>query len=83
MKKLGLVLEGGGMRGAYTAGCLAWMLENGYKADVVVGISSGSLYGAMYALNIPETMKKISIEKAASPRNSGILPIFLEGQVVG
>ncbi len=83
MKKLGLVLEGGGMRGAYTAGVLAWMLENGYEADVVIGISSGSLYGAMYALNRPDIMKKISIEKAASWRNSGLGPLLLEGQVVG
>lgn len=84
MKKLGLVLEGGGMRGAYTAGVLAWMLENGYHADVVVGISSGSLYGAMYALNRPDIMKKISIDYAANSwRNAGLGPLLLEGQVVG
>ena len=33
MGKLGLVLEGGGMRGAYTAGCLAWMIENKIVTD--------------------------------------------------
>lgn len=82
-KKIGLVLEGGGMRGAYTAGCLAWLLENGYEADVVVGISSGSLYGAMYALNVPDIMKTVSIDKAASWRNSGLGPLLFERQIIG
>lgn len=83
MKKLGLVLEGGGMRGAYTAGCLSWLLENEYEADVVIGISSGALYGAMYALNVPDIMKTVSIEKAANWRNSGLGPLIFERQIIG
>ncbi|WZU02416.1 patatin-like phospholipase family protein [Erysipelothrix sp. D19-032] len=42
--KIGLVLEGGGMRGAYTAGVLNWSLKNDLHFDYVVGISSGALY---------------------------------------
>lgn len=83
MKKIGLVLEGGGMRGAYTAGCLSWMLENNYEFDVVVGISSGSLYGSMYALNTPDIMKKISIDYATKSRNSGLMALLCEGQIIG
>lgn len=82
-KKIALVLEGGGMRGAYTAGTLAWLLENDYEFDIVIGISSGALYGAMFALNVPEIMKEVSIEKAASWRNSGLGPLLFERQIIG
>ena len=33
MTKIGLVLEGGGVRGAYTAGALAWIQDNHLKFD--------------------------------------------------
>lgn len=82
-KKIGLVLEGGGMRGAYTAGCLSWLIENNYEFDVVLGISSGALYGALYSLKKPESLRIASTEKAADKKNSGISPIFREGQVIG
>ena len=42
MKKLGLVLEGGGIRGAYTAGALAWLYDQQIHFDYGVGISSGA-----------------------------------------
>lgn len=32
-KKVSLVLEGGGMRGAYTAGCLSWLIDEGIEFD--------------------------------------------------
>lgn len=83
MKKIGLVLEGGGMRGAYTAGCLSWLLENDYKFDVVVGISSGALYGSMFAMGVSNTLRIASTEKAAHWRNSGLGALLFERQVVG
>ena len=49
MGKIGLVLEGGGMRGAYTAGVLDWLIEHEMVFDYVVGISSGALYSGMYS----------------------------------
>ena len=42
MEKFGLVLEGGGVRGAYTAGALAWLQDNDIYLDYNVGISSGA-----------------------------------------
>ena len=82
-KKIALVLEGGGMRGAYTAGCLSWLLDQNYEFDVVIGISSGSLYGAMFALGKKETLHLASTEKAADKKNSGFWAVINEGQVVG
>ena len=46
--KVGLVLEGGGMRGLYTAGVLDAFLEAGIKVDGVVSVSAGALFGVNY-----------------------------------
>ena len=43
--KLGLVLEGGGMRGLYTAGVLDVMMDNYFMPDVVCGTSAGVTFG--------------------------------------
>lgn len=80
---IGLVLEGGGLRGAYTAGVLYWLLENDMHFDYVVGISSGALYASMYVLNKKETLKKGSINVAADSRNMGTKAFLREGTFVG
>lgn len=82
MKKVGIVLEGGGMRGAYTAGVLSWLIENKFVADVVVGISSGAMYGSFYCLNNQDLLRKGSIEIAPDKNNVGIRAIIKEGQIV-
>lgn len=83
MSKIGLVLEGGGMRGAYTAGVLHWLLENDLHFDYVVGISSGALYSGMYVLNKKDALRGAAIDVAADPRNVGIKAVLNEGTLVG
>ena len=46
MKKIGLVLAGGGARGGYEIGALKALEELGLQFDAVVGTSVGSLVGA-------------------------------------
>ena len=58
--KVGLVLEGGGMRGLYTAGVLDAFLEAGIKVDGVVSVSAGALFGVNYLSNQP---KKPSLQQ--------------------
>lgn len=43
--KVGLVLEGGGMRGLYTAGVLDVMIDHHWMPDVVCGTSAGVTFG--------------------------------------
>ncbi|WP_369350525.1 patatin family protein [Streptococcus hillyeri] len=45
---VGLVLEGGGMRGLYTAGVLDAFLDAGIKVDGVVAVSAGALFGVNF-----------------------------------
>lgn len=47
MKK-GLVLEGGGMRGMFTAGVMDVLMENGVKFDGAIGVSAGAAFGCNY-----------------------------------
>lgn len=46
--KTALVLEGGAMRGLYTAGVLDKFLEENIKFDAVIGVSAGALFGINY-----------------------------------
>ena len=46
--KTGLVLEGGAMRGLYTAGVLDVLMEQKIQADGVIGVSAGAVFGCNY-----------------------------------
>lgn len=48
MTKVGLVLEGGAMRGMYTAGILDSLLDTNIKIDGIIGVSAGALFGVNY-----------------------------------
>lgn len=49
MSKIALVLEGGAMRGMYTAGVLDSFIDNGIKVDTIISVSAGALFGVNYA----------------------------------
>ena len=51
MKKVGMVLEGGSMRGMFTAGVLDVLMENKINVDGIVGVSAGALIGVNYFSN--------------------------------
>lgn len=46
--KSGLILEGGGMRGAYTCGVLDAFLDNDIEVNAVIGVSAGACHGCSY-----------------------------------
>lgn len=48
MYKAALVLEGGAMRGQYTAGVLDAFMKDGTMFDTVIGVSAGALCGVNY-----------------------------------
>lgn len=47
MKK-GLIMEGGAMRGMFTAGVIDVMMENNIEFDGAVGVSAGAAFGCNY-----------------------------------
>lgn len=46
--KTGLVLEGGAMRGMFSAGVMDVMMENGIRFDGIIGVSAGAAFGVNY-----------------------------------
>ncbi len=59
----GLILEGGGMRGAFTAGVLDAFLEKELYFDYVCGVSAGASNGASYISRQKGRNRKIFVEK--------------------
>ena len=49
MKKIGIVLSGGGVRGVAHIGLLKALHNNGIKPDYIAGASAGAVIGALYA----------------------------------
>ena len=46
--KTGLILEGGAMRGIFSAGVMDVMMENEIRFDGIVGVSAGAAFGVNY-----------------------------------
>lgn len=68
---VGLVLEGGGMRGAYTAGVLDAFLDQRIDFPYVIGVSAGANAGADYVAGQRERNYKMFVELAGDPRYAG------------
>lgn len=51
--KRGLVLEGGAMRGLFTAGITDVMMEAGVEPDGLIGVSAGAAFGCNYKSRQP------------------------------
>jgi predicted patatin/cPLA2 family phospholipase len=68
MHNCGLVLEGGGMKGLYTAGVLEYFLEKGIFFNYVIGVSAGACMGASYLSRQKGRNKKVNIGLVKDPR---------------
>ncbi|WML40201.1 patatin family protein [Neobacillus sp. OS1-2] len=66
--QVGLVLEGGGMRGVYTAGILEYFLEEDLFFPYVIGVSAGACNAASYLSRQKGRNKTVTIEYASDPR---------------
>ena len=57
--RLGLVLEGGGMRGLFTAGVLDTLYGMGVRFDGIIGVSAGAAFGCYYQSHQPGRVLRI------------------------
>ena len=62
MRKTGLVLEGGGTRGVFTAGVLDYFMEQGLYLPYVIGVSAGACNAVGYVSHQPGRMKRCTID---------------------
>ncbi|KJR49051.1 Patatin-like phospholipase [Desulfosporosinus sp. I2] len=61
MENVGLVLEGGGMRGLYTCGVLEYFMENQLYFNYVIGVSAGACNAASYISRQQRRNEKVII----------------------
>lgn len=67
----GLVLEGGGMRGAYTSGVLAAFMDEGIKFPYVIGVSAGASNGASFVAEQRDRNKIVFVDYVRDKEYSG------------
>jgi predicted patatin/cPLA2 family phospholipase len=79
----GLVLEGGGMRGVYTAGVLESFLENGLTFPYVIGVSAGACNAASYLSQQKGRNKRVNIEYISDPRYLSLQNYFKKRELFG
>lgn len=82
MTKTGLVLEGGGVRGSYTAGALKWLKDNKITFDYHVGISSGAAYLACFMADRMDVAEKMATYYVCEPDLVGIRALLRCGYYV-
>lgn len=80
--KTGLVLEGGAMRGMYTAGVLDVFLENNINVDTAVGVSAGALFGVNYLSGQKGRVIRYNKRFNKDKNYMGLRPMLREGNIV-
>ena len=66
-----LLLEGGSLRGLYTAGVLDTFMENGLYFPAVAGVSAGALNALNYVSHQPGRAASINLRYRHDPRYFG------------
>lgn len=77
--KIGIVLEGGGMRGMYTCGILDVLMENHIYLDGMVGVSAGIAFGCNYKSGQVGRALRYNVRFAKDRRYSGMWSLLKTG----
>ncbi len=77
--KNGLVLEGGAMRGLWTAGVTDVMMENDIWPDGLIGVSAGAAFGCNYKSRQIGRAIRYNMRFAKDSRYSGLLSLLKSG----
>lgn len=79
---IGLVLEGGGMRGLYTAGILDAMLDKNFQVNGIIGVSAGALFGVSYVSKQHGRSLRYNQKYASDPRYMSFKSLITTGNFV-
>ena len=80
--KVGLVLEGGAMRGMFTSGVLDVMMDEKINIDGIIGTSAGALFGINYFSNQKKRAIRYNKKYARSLRYISLPSLLLTGNLV-
>lgn len=82
-KKTGLVLEGGAMRGMFTAGVIDVLMENGVDFPAMVGVSAGAAFGCNYKSRQPGRVIRYNKRFCQDKRYCSIQSLLKTGDLYG
>ena len=80
--EVALVLEGGAMRGLYTAGVLDVFMENDIKVNTIFGVSAGALFGINYKSGQIGRALRYNLKYAHDKRYMGMYSLLTTGDVM-
>ncbi len=81
--KTGFVLEGGAMRGMYTAGVLDVLMEHDIWLDGLVGVSAGALFGSNYKSKQIGRSIRYNKRFSKDPRYMSLRSLITTGDLYG
>lgn len=74
-----IVLEGGGLRGAFTSGVLEYLLEKEMNFDRLIGVSAGACVGASFLSKQRGRNRKVNVEYPSDKRYMGLRHLLTTG----
>ena len=80
--KTTLILEGGAMRGLYSAGVLDVFMENNIKVDTIYGVSAGALFGLNYKSKQIGRALRYNLKYANEKNYMGLYSLVTTGNVM-
>lgn len=83
MAKTGLILEGGGMRGLFTAGVIDALIEKQWRFDVIYGVSAGSCHAISFLSNQKDRARRVNADYCTRPDYFGFGCLLREGSMFG
>lgn len=78
----GLLLEGGAMRGMYTAGVLDVLMQNKIPIDGIIGVSAGALFGMNYKSKQIGRVLRYNRKYAANKDYMGFHSLLTTGNIM-
>ncbi len=81
MYQAGLILEGGGMKGAYTTGVLDFFLDKGIEFSSVYGVSAGAVHMCSYLSKQKERSINIWLKYGADKRYCSFWSLLFTGDL--
>ena len=81
--KTGLILEGGAMRGLFTAGILDVFTEKGIKFDGMIGVSAGAVFGCNFKSAQAGRTLRYNVKYCKDPRYCSYRSLIKTGDLYG
>lgn len=81
--KTGLVLEGGGMRGMYTAGVIDILMENNVSVNIIIGVSAGAAFGCNFKSKQIGRVIRYNAAYCKNPHYAGFRSLLFTGDFYG